>query len=127
MEPTDRNRRLLETAQRLGRELDLTLDGAGLVGGGSDANTTSRYTATLDGLGPVGDGAHAADEHVSIPSIAERAALLALLLLEPAGRQRPKQFGPGAERLHGQSGGAHQPLQGFAHRFLVIHDGNKRR
>jgi hypothetical protein len=62
----------------------LTLEDAGLVGGASDANTTSLYTATLDGLGPVGDGGHAADEHVSISSIAPRAALLALLLLEPA-------------------------------------------
>lgn len=87
MESTPRNRRLLATAQRLGRELGLTLEDAGLVGGGSDANTTSLYTATLDGLGPVGAGAHAADEHVSISSIAERTALLALLLLEPAGER----------------------------------------
>ena len=85
MEPTPRNRRLLATAERLGHELGLTLDDAGLVGGASDANTTSLYTATLDGLGPVGDGGHAPDEHVNLPSIAERAALLALLLLEPVG------------------------------------------
>lgn len=84
MEPTSCNRRLLETAQRLGRELGLKLEDAGLVGGASDANTTSVYTATLDGLGPVGDGGHAADEHVSVSSIAVRAALLALLMLEPA-------------------------------------------
>lgn len=83
MEPTRRNRQLLATAERLGHELGLTLDDAGLVGGASDANTTSLYTATLDGLGPVGDGGHAHDEHVHLPSIAERAALLALLLLEP--------------------------------------------
>jgi glutamate carboxypeptidase len=55
------------------------------VGGASDANTTSRYTATLDGLGCIGNGAHAADEHVLISELAPRAALLALLLLEPAG------------------------------------------
>jgi glutamate carboxypeptidase len=83
MEPTPRNRRLLETARRLGHRVGLSLEDAGLVGGASDANTTSRYTATLDGLGPVGDGGHAADEHVSISSVAARAALLALLLLEP--------------------------------------------
>ena len=83
MEPTPRNRRLLATAERLGRELGITLEDAGLVGGGSDANTTSLYTATLDGLGPVGDGGHARDEHVHLPSIVERAGLLALLLLEP--------------------------------------------
>lgn len=90
MEPTPRNRRLLEKARSLGRELGLTLEDAGLVGGGSDANTTSLYTATLDGIGPVGDGGHACDEHVGISSIAERAALLALLLLEPA-RQKNRQ------------------------------------
>lgn len=87
MEPTLRNRRLLAEAQRIGGELGLALEDAGLVGGGSDANTTSLYTATLDGLGPIGDGDHAPDEHVSITSIAERAALLALLLLEPADRK----------------------------------------
>ena len=84
MEPTRRNRELLTTAQRLGSVLGLELEDAGLVGGASDANTTSLYTATLDGLGPAGDGGHAPDEHVSVSSIAERAALLALLLLEPA-------------------------------------------
>jgi glutamate carboxypeptidase len=84
MDATSRNQRLLATAQRLGRELGLELGDAGLVGGGSDANTTSLYTATLDGLGPIGEGGHAADEHVSIESIPARAALLALLLLEPA-------------------------------------------
>jgi glutamate carboxypeptidase len=97
MEPTPRNRRLLETAQRLGRELGLDLEDAGLVGGASDANTTSLYTATLDGLGPVGDGGHAADEHVSISSIAARAALLAMLLLEPSAdpvRLAPRSAAP---------------------------------
>jgi glutamate carboxypeptidase len=92
MEATPPNRQLLETAQRLGRTLGLELDDAGLVGGASDANTTSLYTATLDGLGPIGDGGHAADEHISLASIPVRAALLALLLLEPAGS------GPSQER-----------------------------
>jgi glutamate carboxypeptidase len=71
-------------AQRLAHGLGLQLDEAPLVGGASDANLTSELTATLDGLGPVGDGAHAADEHVLLPALPERAALLALLLLEEA-------------------------------------------
>ena len=100
MEPTSRNRRLLRSAQRLGAELGLTLEDAGLVGGGSDANTASLHTATLDGLGPVGDGGHAADEHVLVPSIPERAALLALLLLEP-GRGRA----PATRRARALAGG----------------------
>jgi glutamate carboxypeptidase len=93
MNATPRNQRLLATAQRLGRELGLELDNAGIAGGASDANTTSVYTATLDGLGPIGDGGHAADEHVSIASIPLRSALLALLLLEPADQpDSPRQW-----------------------------------
>jgi glutamate carboxypeptidase len=57
--------------------------GEAAVGGASDANITSVHTATLDGLGPVGDGAHAADEHVLVASLPERAALLALLIQLP--------------------------------------------
>ena len=56
----------------------------GISGGGSDGNITSLYCATLDGLGPVGDGAHAVHEHVLVDSLPDRAALLAMLLLEPA-------------------------------------------
>lgn len=84
MDATARNRRLLVRAQSLGRSVGLDLRDAGLVGGASDANTASLFTATLDGLGPVGDGGHAADEHVSLASIPVRSALLALLMLEPA-------------------------------------------
>ena len=83
MEPLRRNRTLLAAAIRLGRELGFSIEDAGLVGGGSDANTTSLFTPTLDGLGPIGDGSHATDEHVDTNRLPERAALLALLLLEP--------------------------------------------
>lgn len=83
LERTPANAALWERAQVLGRELGLALEETS-VGGGSDGNYTSLVTATLDGLGPVGDGAHATHEHVLIDRLAERAALLALLLLEPA-------------------------------------------
>ncbi len=83
LERTPANAALWERAQALGRELGLELEETS-VGGGSDGNYTSLVTATLDGLGPVGDGAHATHEHVLIDRLAERAALLALLLLEPA-------------------------------------------
>jgi glutamate carboxypeptidase len=66
----------------LARDLGLRVDEAPLVGGASDANLTSGLTATLDGLGAVGDGAHAPDEHIVVSALPERAALLALLLLE---------------------------------------------
>jgi glutamate carboxypeptidase len=84
MEPLARNRALLAAAQRLGHGLGLTLEDAGLVGGGSDANTTSLFTGTLDGLGPIGEGSHARDERIDTTTLPERAALLALLILEPA-------------------------------------------
>jgi glutamate carboxypeptidase len=87
MPKTARNRGLCRRAQVLGRQLGLELDEAPLVGGGSDANLTSPFTATLDGLGSLGDGAHAEDEYVVVSALPERAALLALLLLEPARTQ----------------------------------------
>jgi glutamate carboxypeptidase len=83
MEPTPRNRALWRAAQEAGERLGLELRDAA-VGGASDGNITSLYTATLDGLGPVGDGAHAPGEHVILSSLPERAALLALLVLLPA-------------------------------------------
>ena len=84
MPPSARNRALFRRAQALGGRLGLQVGEAPLVGGGSDANLTSALTATLDGLGAIGDGAHAEDEHVVVSALPERAALLALLLLEPA-------------------------------------------
>lgn len=82
MERTPRNRGLWREASAAGRLLGLDLT-EGTAGGGSDGNTTSQYTATLDGLGAVGDGAHARHEFVEVERMAERAALLALLLLAP--------------------------------------------
>ncbi len=71
-------RRAQEIAAGLG--LTLTADG---TGGASDANFTAAMgVPTLDGLGALGDGAHSVDEYVVIPSLAERAALLAALLRE---------------------------------------------
>ncbi len=82
MEPTPRNRALWEEARIAGQALGLQLEEAS-AGGGSDANTTSLYTATLDGLGTPGDGAHAAREFIFYEKLQERTALLALLLLLP--------------------------------------------
>jgi glutamate carboxypeptidase len=51
------------------------------VGGGSDGNFTAGVSVpTLDGLGAVGGNAHAEGEWVHVPSMAERAALLAELI-----------------------------------------------
>lgn len=52
-------------------------------GGGSDGNFTAALgIPTLDGLGPSGGGAHSEDEHVYLPSLPQRAALLAAILCE---------------------------------------------
>ena len=83
MESTPRNEALWNQALALARDLDLELTRA-KVGGGSDGNTTSQYTATLDGLGPVGHGAHAKHEFLYIDKTLERAALLTMMLLAPA-------------------------------------------
>jgi glutamate carboxypeptidase len=83
MERTAANQTLWQAARELGQELGLDLKDA-LAGGGSDGNTTSLYTATLDGLGAVGDGAHARHEFVFCDQMAERSALLAMLLLAPS-------------------------------------------
>ncbi len=82
LEPTPGNRALFAAARRRAEELGIDL-GEGTAGGASDGSLTSRLTPTLDGLGAVGDGAHAAHEHVVLDRLPERAALLALLLLEP--------------------------------------------
>jgi glutamate carboxypeptidase len=88
MERSPRNQTLWRLARDLGRRLGLELEQAA-VGGASDGNTTSQYTATLDGLGAVGDGAHALHEHVLIPRMVERSALLALLLAAPLAEKEP--------------------------------------
>jgi glutamate carboxypeptidase len=84
LEPNFRNRALAQAAVRYAAELGFEL-GEGTAGGASDGNTTSQYAPTLDGLGAVGDGAHAVHEYVEVARLPERAALLALLLMEPAG------------------------------------------
>jgi len=80
LERTPRNAALWELARDVGAEMGLALTETA-VGGGSDGNLTSPFTATLDGLGPVGDGAHARHEHVIISKMVERSALLAALLM----------------------------------------------
>jgi glutamate carboxypeptidase len=71
---------LFRKAQALGRAMGMDLTEAS-TGGGSDGNFTAALgVPTLDGLGGVGDGAHARHEHILIPELPRRAALLAALL-----------------------------------------------
>ena len=84
MERDARTARLFAAARGLALELGFEL-GEITAGGGSDGNTTHRFTPTLDGLGAVGEGAHAAHEHVRATEMVRRSALLAGLLLSDVG------------------------------------------
>lgn len=80
LEKTKASERLFLRAQEIAQGIGLTLKG-GKAGGGSDASIAAGVgIPTLDGLGPDGDGLHAEHEHLLIPSLVERTALLTELL-----------------------------------------------
>jgi glutamate carboxypeptidase len=72
---------LYETARDIAASLGFELS-HGSEGGGSDGNFTGALgIPTLDGLGPRGVGFHTLHEHIETDSLAERARLMAGLLL----------------------------------------------
>jgi glutamate carboxypeptidase len=76
MEKTRASEKLFVRAQEIAAGLGLSLKG-GKTGGGSDASIAAGLgIPTLDGLGPDGDGLHAEHEHLVLPSLVERTALL---------------------------------------------------
>jgi glutamate carboxypeptidase len=80
MERTAGTANLFREAQRYGRAIGVTVEESA-TGGGSDGNFTSALgIPTLDGLGGVGEGAHAIHESILTDRIADRVALLAMLL-----------------------------------------------
>jgi glutamate carboxypeptidase len=80
LEKTRASDKLFVRAQEIAAGLGLSLKG-GKTGGGSDASIAAGLgIATLDGLGPDGDGLHAVHEHLLLPSLVERTALLTELL-----------------------------------------------
>jgi glutamate carboxypeptidase len=80
LEPNPAAIQLYEQARQLAQELGFTLSETA-TGGASEAGVTAALgIPTLDGLGADGDGAHAQHEHVYLPSLANRAALVAQLL-----------------------------------------------
>ncbi|HTR38012.1 MAG TPA: M20 family metallopeptidase [Bryobacteraceae bacterium] len=80
MERTPAIAKLFTTARGFAKELGVTLQESS-TGGGSDGNFTAALgVPTLDGLGGVGEGAHASNESILVDRIAERTALLAMLL-----------------------------------------------
>jgi glutamate carboxypeptidase len=72
-------RRMLALLQRAGSLLGIEVRGVA-SGGGSDGSRTAQYIPTLDGLGPVGSRIHSPEEFLEVPSLGERAALLALFI-----------------------------------------------
>jgi len=72
-------RRMLTVLNEAGSRLGLTFAGV-TTGGGSDGNRTAQIIPTLDGLGAVGSKMHSPDEYLEVPSLRERAALLALFM-----------------------------------------------
>jgi glutamate carboxypeptidase len=80
MEKTRASTDLFLEAKKIAADLGIALEG-GKTGGGSDASIAAGVgVATLDGLGPDGDGIHANHEHLILPSLIQRAALLVELL-----------------------------------------------
>ena len=80
MEKTRASERLFVRAQEIAQGIGLSLKG-GKTGGGSDASIAAGLgIPTLDGLGPDGEGLHAEHEHLLLPSLVERTALLTELL-----------------------------------------------
>jgi glutamate carboxypeptidase len=80
MEKTKASEKLFARAQQIAAGMGLTLKG-GKTGGGSDASIAAGLgVPTLDGLGPDGDGIHAEHEHLLLPSLVDRTALLTELL-----------------------------------------------
>jgi len=81
MEKTKASVRLFQQARKIASAMEIDLK-EGRTGGGSDASIASSMgVATLDGLGPDGNGIHAENEHVLLPSLVQRTALLTELLL----------------------------------------------
>jgi glutamate carboxypeptidase len=85
LERTSGVARLFALARQAGGELGIDV-AEGSTGGGSDGSFCAALgIPTLDGLGAIGDGAHALHEHVEIPALAPRAALIALLMAKLTG------------------------------------------
>jgi glutamate carboxypeptidase len=82
LEKTKASDRLFGRVTEIASGMNLNLE-AGSSGGGSDASIAANTgVATLDGLGPDGAGIHAENEHLLLPSLIERTALLTELLCQ---------------------------------------------
>ncbi len=81
MEATDASRALMERYAACARASGLGAGEAPLIGGGSDASTSSAMgIASIDGLGPRGKGFHTRDEQIEIATMIPKAQALARFL-----------------------------------------------
>jgi glutamate carboxypeptidase len=81
LERTDANVALYREYAAHARAAGLGDGEAPLLGGGSDASTTSAMgIPSIDGLGPRGSGFHTREELVEVPTLAPKAAALAAFL-----------------------------------------------
>ena len=81
LERTDESVALMNAYGEAARAAGLASGEAGLIGGGSDASTTSAIgIASIDGLGPRGIGFHTHDEQIEIATLLQKAEALARFL-----------------------------------------------
>ncbi|UII54253.1 M20 family metallopeptidase [Cytobacillus spongiae] len=77
MEKNEQTVSLLELIESVGKEIGVDISDTS-TGGGSDASFTAALgIPTIDGLGPVGGFPHSEKEYLEIPSLVDRALLLA--------------------------------------------------
>jgi glutamate carboxypeptidase len=81
LERSDASVALMQEYALCARAHGLGGDEAGLIGGGSDASTTSALgIASIDGMGPRGTGFHTRDELIEVASLVPKAQALARFL-----------------------------------------------
>ncbi len=81
LERTDASAALMERYAVCARASGLRAGEAGLIGGGSDASTSSAMgIASIDGLGPRGKGFHTKDEQIEVATLVPKAQALARFL-----------------------------------------------
>jgi glutamate carboxypeptidase len=86
LERSEDSARLLEEYAACARASGLGAGEAGLIGGGSDASTSSSMgIPSIDGLGPRGKGFHTVDEQVEIDTLVPKAQALARFLVGRSG------------------------------------------
>ena len=82
LETTDGVQKLYDHLSKQAEKLGLPVPGALYVGGSADSAWTAMVGApTLCGMGPQAVGAHSNNEYLFVPSMTERAQLLAMCIM----------------------------------------------